>query len=543
MSTILSLARKWRPQLFTDLAGQEFVVRALASALKSGKLPQALLFSGDRGVGKTTVARILAKAINCQKGPTDAPCQECESCLEISRGSSPDVLEIDGASHTSVEDIRNLREGIRYLPFKSRTRVYIIDEVHMLSQAAFNALLKTLEEPPAHVIFVFATTEDHKIPDTILSRCQHFRFRSLSVPEITAKLEEISGRESLAFSRPILNLIARTSGGSLRDALSLLDQVRFLSDDPRSVEDIALFLGMAGGLPEKQLLEALLSGNLKAALETGDRLLSTGVDPRATLHSLAIKVRDLLLSSALSCPLTDPRFAWDETEIPDTPLPGTFFLEQMLSVLVEGEIGIRKSPQPQVTFLLFLCRITHIKNMLPLPELLDRLSRQSSPPVPTESLSTPSPPSRNPPPMKGSGAVVTDPVPPKDPHTVLEWQQIMDQCRDMDPSVRELIEQCQVKKTGPSQFFLKAPNAFFEKRIQEAIPTFLNALRSQMGMSLELTVSRETGNKESGPDSADSIARSHPMVREAATLFGGDVIAIRKSGFSTPPSGGEEKKT
>ena len=215
----------------------------------------------------------------------------------------------------------------------------------------------------------------------------------------------------------------------------------------------------------------------------------------------------------------------------------------MLSVLVEGEMGIRKSPQPQVTFLLFLCRITHIKNMLPLPELLDRLSRQTPPTVPAERLSTPSPPSRNPPPLKDSGPGVTDPVPPKDTHPVFEWQQIMDRFRNIDPSVRDLIEQCQVKKTGPSQFFLKAPNAFFEKRIQEAIPTFLDALRSQMGMSLELTVSRETGNKESEPDSADSIARSHPMVREAATLFGGDVIAIRKSGFSAPSSGGEEKKT
>ncbi|MHB1605256.1 MAG: DNA polymerase III subunit gamma/tau [Leptospirales bacterium] len=346
MSTVLSLARKWRPQTFKDLVGQEFVVRAIASALKSRKLPQAFLFSGERGVGKTTVARILAKAINCGQGPTLEPCQVCDSCREISQGSSPDVLEIDGASHTSVDDVRSLRDGIRYLPFKSRTRIYIIDEVHMLSQAAFNALLKTLEEPPAHVVFVFATTEDHKIPDTILSRCQHFRFRSLSVAEITGKLEEIAKQEALPFQRAILNLIARSAGGSLRDALSLLDQIRFLADGPQTVEDVALFLGMAGGLPEKRLLQSLLSGDLKEVIIQSDQILSIGIDPKATLQSLSSKIRDMLIAQTMGYPLTHPRFAWDAEEVPELPddrQPSLFFLEQALSLLLQGDIEIRRS--------------------------------------------------------------------------------------------------------------------------------------------------------------------------------------------------------
>ncbi|AFS52426.1 putative DNA polymerase III, gamma/tau subunits [Leptospirillum ferriphilum ML-04] len=539
MSTILSLARKWRPQLFSDLVGQEFVVRALTGTLGSGKLPQALLFSGDRGVGKTTVARILAKAINCEKGPTVDPCQECDSCLEITRGTSPDVLEIDGASHTGVEDIRSLREGIRYLPFRSRSRVYIIDEVHMLSQAAFNALLKTLEEPPPHVVFIFATTEDHKIPDTILSRCQHFRFRSLGVPEITAKLENIVRQESLSFPRAILNLIARASGGSLRDALSLLDQIRFLGDTPRSVEETALFLGMAGGLPEKKLLDSLLEGNLKNALENGDRMLAMGIDPRATLRSLASKVRDLLMSSLLECPLTDPRFAWDESEVPETPLPGAFFLEQMLSLLLEGEMGIRKSPQPSITFLLFLCRIVHIQNILPLPEILDRLSKTGSS-LPPGSSSRPA--SRPTVPNTVTTMQTDNPSTGNDPRIPSDWHQILEKCRDAGPTVLELLEHCPVKKLSAGHFLLKAPNAFMEKRIQEILPVFQEVVKKNVGIPFELVVSTDSADKSPEPDSSEALARNHPMVREAASLFGGEVIVTRKSGFSETSPGTEEKK-
>ncbi len=538
MSTILSLARKWRPQLFTDLAGQEFVVRALTGALQSGKLPQALLFSGDRGVGKTTVARILAKAINCEKGPTVRPCLECDSCVEITRGNSPDVLEIDGASHTSVEDIRSLRDGIRYLPFRSRTRVYIIDEVHMLSQAAFNALLKTLEEPPAHVVFIFATTEDHKIPDTILSRCQHFRFRSLGVPEITAKLEEIVRQESLSFSKAVLNLIARASSGSLRDALSLLDQIRFLADAPRSVEDIALFLGMAGGLPEKKLLDSLLAGDLKNTLENGDRILGMGVDPRATLRSLASRVRDLLMASLLECPLTDPRFAWDESEVPETVLPGPFFLEQMLSLLLEGEMGIRKSSQPPITFLLCLCRIVHIRNVLPLPEILQKLSNRDQP----LAEPTASSPSATPPPASSSGSAPAVKLSTgSDPRIHSDWNQILEKCHDAGPMVLELLQQCPVKKLASGHFLIKAPNAFIEKRILEVLPGFQEEVKKKLGIPFELTVSTDSAGKTSEPDSAEMLARNHPLVREAATLFGGEVIITRKSGFSASPPGKEEK--
>ncbi len=545
MSTVLSLARKWRPQTFEDLVGQEFVVRAVTNALKARKLPQAFLFSGERGVGKTTVARILAKAINCEKGPTPNPCQECESCREITQGSAPDVCEIDGASHTSVDDVRTLREGIRYLPLKSRTRVYIIDEVHMLSQAAFNALLKTLEEPPPHVVFVFATTEDHKIPDTILSRCQHFRFRSLNVAEITQELEKISREEGIPFQRSTLNLLARAAGGSMRDGLSLLDQVRFLSDGLRSEEDIALFLGTAGGLPEKRLLEALLTGNLEQVVKETDAILSRGVDPRMSLRSLGMKVRDLLLSKTLDCPLGNPRFGWAPEEIPDIPPqsePTPFLLEQALSVLLRGEDEIRRSSQAGVTFLLILCRIAHIRNVLPIPEILKRLesAEPHSPKPPAQNLSAPSS-SRE---TQKSGTEKGSSNPPsRDIRLSKNWRSVIAEWSDMPGTLRDLLDQCDVSRTEEDHYILRAPNGFFEKRILESHPDIVRALSRSLGHTVRISVMSGTPDPSDESQSMDSLVKNDPLVREALSLFGGQIIATRKGSFEEPSIPPQEKQT
>ncbi|MEJ2726317.1 MAG: DNA polymerase III subunit gamma/tau, partial [Deltaproteobacteria bacterium] len=219
------LARKWRPQVFQDVVGQEHVTRTLINAIKAGRLAHGYLFSGARGVGKTSVARILAKAINCVGGEPGVPCNKCRSCLEITSGSSVDVQEIDGASNRGIDEIRELRENIKYMPSSSRFRVYIIDEVHMLTLPAFNALLKTLEEPPPHVKFIFATTEPHKVPVTILSRCQKFDFKRISFGQIIQQLEKIAAQEEIGISKSGLTLLARAADGSMRDAESLLDQV------------------------------------------------------------------------------------------------------------------------------------------------------------------------------------------------------------------------------------------------------------------------------------------------------------------------------
>ena len=218
-------ARKYRPGTFDDVIGQPHVVQTLMNSIATKRIAHAFLFSGTRGVGKTTIARILAKALNCEQGPTGTPCNACANCAEITQGTSVDVVEIDGASNTSVDDVREIRENVKFTPFRGQYRVYIIDEVHMLSNSAFNALLKTLEEPPAHVVFIFATTEIHKIPATILSRCQHYNFRRIAKGEIVQRLRHVAEQDGLAIEDRSLMALARASEGSMRDGLSLLDQI------------------------------------------------------------------------------------------------------------------------------------------------------------------------------------------------------------------------------------------------------------------------------------------------------------------------------
>jgi len=262
----LALARKYRLQDFTQVIGQDAVVQTLGNAITHQRIHHAYLFCGARGVGKTSMARIFAKSINCEKGPTLTPCQTCNLCQAITRGSSMDVLEIDGASNTGVDNIRELREQVKYVPNDSRYKIYIIDEVHMLSTSAFNALLKTLEEPPAHVIFVFATTEPHKLPITILSRCQRYDFRKVSTPILMTHLKKVLKAENVTGEDAALQLIADCAQGSVRDAMSLIDQVIGSSPDGLKENNIRALLGLGDRLLIQNAFAALVQGDLPQAL-------------------------------------------------------------------------------------------------------------------------------------------------------------------------------------------------------------------------------------------------------------------------------------
>src|SRR6476659_8901868 len=263
----LVLARKYRPQTFEEIVGQEHVTRTLAGAIGQNRVHHAFLFCGARGVGKTTAARILAKCLSCEQAPTATPCNACDACREITAGTSVDVQEIDGASNNSVEDVRTLREGVRYLPVRGKKKVYIIDEVHMLSSGAFNALLKTLEEPPAHAVFIFATTEAHKIPITILSRLQRYDFRLVPSQRIVAHLAKVLDDEKIAHHKGALAVVAREAAGSVRDSLSLLEQVLAVGPDAIASEQAAAdALGVADRSLIADLARAVLARDAAAAL-------------------------------------------------------------------------------------------------------------------------------------------------------------------------------------------------------------------------------------------------------------------------------------
>ncbi len=296
------LARKWRPQVFDDVVGQGHITRTLQNAIASGRLAHAFLFSGPRGVGKTTTARILAKALNCAEGPTPTPCGKCDSCIETAAGTSVDVIEIDGASNRGIEHIRELREAVKYAPVGGKHKVYVIDEVHMLTNEAFNALLKTLEEPPPHVIFIFATTEPQKIPATIHSRCQRYGFKRVALHDISGRLRTIADAEGIKISEQGITMIARAAEGSMRDSQSLLDQAVSYSGMEIKDEDIQATLGSVAQEALLKFTAGLLSRDSAGLLAQVDALLEGGQDMRQFLAGVVEHLRNLLVVKIASAP-------------------------------------------------------------------------------------------------------------------------------------------------------------------------------------------------------------------------------------------------
>src|SRR5512139_96119 len=371
----LVLARKWRPQTFADLIGQEHVGRTLANAIRSGRIHHAFLFTGARGVGKTSAARILAKALNCEAGLSDTPCGTCGSCLEITAGQGLDVIEIDGASNTGVDDVRELRDNIRYLPSRSRYKIFIIDEVHMLSTSAFNALLKTLEEPPPHAKFIFATTEPHKIPVTILSRCQRFDFRKIPLGRVAGKLREIATAEGLTISDHSLALIARHGEGSMRDALSTLDQVIAFCGETVVDDDVQTLLGMIDRRLLFDAVEAIVQRDPRRALEAAQRCDQLGVALRQVAQELVETFRSLVICKVVPEPAGMLDLVGDELqELQALAAPASLEeLQRIVTLLLRLQGELAGSPYPLLTLEMALVRLANLPPMEDLGKLLGRL--------------------------------------------------------------------------------------------------------------------------------------------------------------------------
>jgi DNA polymerase III subunit gamma/tau len=390
----LVLARKWRPQSFDDIAGQEHITRTLSNAIRSNRIAHAYLFTGVRGVGKTTAARILAKALNCEKGPTPNPCNQCSFCAEITSGNCIDVLEIDGASNRGIDEIRQIIENVRYQPAQCRFKIYVIDEVHQVTRDAFNALLKTLEEPPPSVKFILATTEPHRLPETILSRCQRYDFRRITLREIVRRLDEISQQEGLKITKGALVLLAREADGSMRDAQSLLEQVLACVEpgstsrdetavDERLLEEIL-------GLAERQVLyeisKAVIQGNAQRCIELIAKVVVEGRDLGRLSRDLVEHFRNLLVVRLAKTDAKDAEAPGKGQllDLPDQEIDdlrtqvadlSTETLLDYFDFMAAGDEEVNRSSNPRFPLETVLVRLATLPKTLPIAQLLERLEK------------------------------------------------------------------------------------------------------------------------------------------------------------------------
>lgn len=375
------LAQKYRPQSFEDVVGQEAVTRTIRNSVVQGRVANAYIFCGPRGVGKTTIARLLAKTLNCDAAPDKRPCDGCASCREISQGTSMDVLEIDGASNRGIDEIRALRENVKFSPSKGRYRIYIIDEVHMLTAEAFNALLKTLEEPPAHVKFIFATTESHKVLPTILSRCQRFDFTRIPPGKIFERLREIAKKEKIELDEEAALVIARSSDGSLRDALVILDQMISFSGKKVSAESVSELLGMVQKDRIFALAGAVISADARRAAVMADELISGGKDPVFVVNTLIGHFRDIMILKTAGAPTSDMALSVDELESLKAQAEA-LSMEEVLYVLqnLSHSLTLMKGAMfARAPMEIALIRLAMRKQALSLPDVLAKIGSSAQP--------------------------------------------------------------------------------------------------------------------------------------------------------------------
>ena len=368
------LARKWRPQRFDDVIGQRGVTRTLRNAIARERVAQAFVFAGPRGVGKTTTARILARALNCVEGPTADPCGECDVCREVAEGRDIDVLEIDAATHTQVDNVREvIISGLSISPVRDRHKVFIIDEVHQLSSSSFNALLKSVEEPPPHVVFIMATTLLDKIPDTILSRSQVFEFRTIGSAAIAEQLRTIVEAEGVSVDDAGLALVARAADGSMRDAQSALDQVIAFAGDSAGAEEVSAVLGLVGRDAVLDLAETVADEAAGQVFDLAGRFVEAGYDLRSVCRELSRLVRDLMVLKVDARRIADPEIALDAERDRLQALANRFSREDLLrgfDVLSRAEFDIRGAAQPRYHFEMAMLRWIHLRGLVPLAELL-----------------------------------------------------------------------------------------------------------------------------------------------------------------------------
>ncbi len=525
----LVLARKWRPQGFGDLVGQETVVRTFENAISNDKIVHAYLFSGPRGVGKTSSARILAKALNCEERSGSGPCGRCQSCQAITDSASVDVFEIDGASNNSVDAVRELRETVKYAPSGGKYKIYIIDEVHMLSTSAFNALLKTLEEPPGHVIFIFATTEPKKIPSTILSRCQHHAFRRISKGSIKEQLKKITKKEKIDISDRALDMIARAADGSMRDALTLLDQAYSFSDSITEQELQSLL-----GLPEIDIIhnlsKTILNGNISETLMIIKEVTDRGNDLRQLTKELVEHFRNIAIVKVSDDAGALLEFSEDEIE-KYTQYASKVTIEQLtllLSELLRLEGEVRSTINPRYTLELGLLRTSFIKGMTSIEDVVKMISGQTLPSDTAESHA----PETDAESLKKK-TVATDiavPPPVQEFDKDETWKQLINKIDADDHRLACKLSEAKVINMNESELAIgfNGGMSVLADSIEKSSSVIKAKLQEISGRNMRIKISSLPRHK-AGPDiqQIKNEVFAEPIVQDAMKIFNSSLIRVK----------------
>jgi DNA polymerase-3 subunit gamma/tau len=546
----LVLARKYRPQTFDRVIEQDHVTRTLSNAISANRVAHAVLFAGPRGTGKTTVARILAKAMNCKEGPIPAPCNECRSCREITSGNAVDVFEIDGASNNSVDQVRELRDHIKYMPAHSMYKIYIIDEVHMLSMQAFNALLKTLEEPPPHVLFIFATTEPQKIPITILSRCQRHDFRRLSLKSMIEHMAYICQQEDFKIPQESLVLIGREATGSMRDALSLLDQVLSCFKGAVNHDQVLEILGVIDRKYVFDLCSTILQGDIAVMLDALDNCYHRGYDLKKLFANLLEHLRNLLIvkmgkNVAKLVDLPDNELAQMVEQTREVPFA---VLNQIFDQLFREEASIRLSSDPKLALEMAFIRLDQMKPALPIDVLIDKLDllRQEIHNSQGGGLAEQKPDVKPPPIEPGlqreDGHLDTTPEPTAAADDTWDdldatWNRLYEIISQKNPSLGASLSKCRLKRVSGDHIEIEVrDNGFTLNMLQrEKNKTVLKKIcAAYFGEEKDilLTSSSETDDerpKKKSPNNhlLKQKALSHPLVADAIEIFNGKLIDVK----------------
>jgi DNA polymerase III subunit gamma/tau len=561
----LVLARKYRPQTFGEVVGQAHVTTTLTNAISAGRVAHAIIFSGPRGTGKTTVARILAKAMNCKHGSTSIPCNECRSCRDITSGSATDVFEIDGASNNSVDQVRELRENIKYMPAHSRYKIYIIDEVHMLTIAAFNALLKTLEEPPAHAMFIFATTEPHKIPITILSRCQRHDFKRMGMDTISKHLSMLCTREGFETDVDSLDLIARKAEGSMRDALSLLDQVMACSSGSIPREQVLDLLGVVDRRSVFDISGAFLGQDLTTILTVLDDIYSRGHDFKRFYSDLIEHFRNLLvvrMGKEIDRLVDLPPLEIEKIK-EQTKNVSLFLLHQVFDTLFNEEMTVRHSARPRLVIETIFIRLLSMKPVLAIDTLIDNIEnlRHEIPdaePGICETVtgfgsSDSSMADQKPAGLKtgaesgvGSGSEICSGIQTESSVDPVEISQSASEMDDLQqrffelvmknspPSFAPIFGKCKLARTSDSEWEIVVEGTGFDvTRLNKNMTVINDAGQSVFGKGTTITVTAGQISNIDQKAKKDSENRqrketlNHPLVADAVEIFNGKVVDVK----------------